>query len=142
MNDLLDLLAPEDGGRVQPPPIPCPPYICPFCGGEEATHWLLGNNHWHESVRSIDSGECIAMELTRNHVVSRARCVTTEGGWIKCCYQHRTFNRDCAIDGLRRDIARARTAWPADRFTWVRTVLTSEGLDADLIDALTAEAVA
>lgn len=140
MTDLLDLLAPEDGGRVQLPPEPEPPYICRWCGEEEAHYWLLGNNHSPDSVPALRDRECSAMNLTRNHVISRARCVTTEGGWIKCCYDHRKFNRDCAIENLRHDIARAREVWPSDRFTWVRTVLTAELLDADLIDELTAVA--
>lgn len=46
---------------------------CPYCGEEEANAWLLSNNHWVPSQFVAERGICVAMDLTRNHVVHDVR---------------------------------------------------------------------
>lgn len=53
-------------------------FVCPYCGQEEPTSWLLANNHWVQVDREFEevsgfywprvNGKCVAQRLIHNHV--------------------------------------------------------------------------
>lgn len=54
------------------PPLPFagdPDRTCPYCGHEEPNDFLLTINHAPDSDLAAPAGICIAMELTRFHVM-------------------------------------------------------------------------
>ncbi len=104
------------------------PHACPWCGAVEPNAFLLQNNHWVETPRGSgfdwcnEHGLCIAMDLTRNHVLYYARRLTdpTYGGELCACSSARHKpSADCARDGLTRAIARIEEVWPLPRRAWV-----------------------
>ena len=101
---------------------------CPWCGQTEVNEWLLGANHWVKPAGHLGfdwcqaHGMCIAMELTRNHVLYAARLIadpTAIDPEVGCCHRHRRVDRDCLRDQLRRYLARARQVWPIPRQHWI-----------------------
>ena len=56
--------------------------VCPWCGGEEPSEWLLRNNHWVRLPGDdtgydwcAERGMCLAMNLTQNHVTHAGELV-------------------------------------------------------------------
>ncbi len=102
------------------PPLPFfgdPERTCPYCGREEPNEFLLANNHAHESTRAKRSGSCVAMDLTRNHLLhdlqqlrgARARLADTKGDEKAGEAANRVFAAEAA---LRRSVAHASAVWP------------------------------
>jgi hypothetical protein len=98
--------------------------ICSCCGAEEVSGWLLRNNHGPADYRA--GGVCMAMNLTRNHVVyygrevARIRQVEPRTKTVAAELAR-------AEEGLADSIARVRTVWPDT--SWLSDVLPDSTLD-------------
>lgn len=104
------------------------PHTCPWCLHTEPNAFLLQNNHWVKTARGSDfdwcetHGLCIAMDLTRNHVLYYARRITdpSYGGELCACSSSRHAPRvECARAGLERCLRRVRQVWPLPRQHWI-----------------------
>lgn len=114
------------------PPLPFagdPDRTCPYCGYEEPYEFLLKNNHAHDSAFADRAGICIAMDLTRNHVVydvqkvldGRVEVATTRLQARPTKAADRNLSQAEAT--LKRSVARARDVWPDP--AWLTDALTS-----------------
>lgn len=105
------------------------PHTCPWCGRTEANAFLLQNNHWVKPEGHAgydwckDHGMCIAMDLTRNHVLYYARLLTdpTYSRPSYCQFHERThpWKADCSRAMLREEIKDVERVWPPDRLDWL-----------------------
>ena len=104
-------------------------FVCPYCGLEEPTSWLLANNHWVDVNREFEdpgstfywpraNGICIAQQLVRNQV-----------GW--------SFKRLAEVEGKPAGKARDK------ELAQVRATLESDvvrarevGIDVEAVRAL------
>lgn len=118
------------------PPEPQGPFTCPWCHFEEPTFWALQHNHWVNTPFTEIHGLCIAMDLTRNHVIYGARQVSTTDAKTSCS-DHRRCPPGCALDGLLAAVARARAVWPPERLDWLPDALLSEGVPLEFIPWIT-----
>lgn len=128
-----DSLREAHAARLQPPPEPPGPFICRWCHREERTAWALSNNHWTPGR----ADHCIAMDLTRNHVIYFARILAgthTPPGCFSASCRHRSPAEACVREQLERTIRRVVEVWPADRLDWLHTLLTAAGLGPDVVD--------
>lgn len=105
---------------------------CPYCGAEEASDWLLSNNHGVPSDFATERGICVAMDLTRNHVVYDVRRLSEARAEAAQDLQgraRRVANRELeeASAALRRSITRAREVWCDP--TWLPRVLAGQHED-------------
>lgn len=108
---------------------------CPYCGAEEANAWLLSNNHWVPSQFVAERGICVAMDLTRNHVVHDVRRLAEAR--VEAAQQIQGRARKVAVReleqataALNRSVIRAREVWAAS--TWLSVVLTGAAADDGL----------
>lgn len=79
------------------------PNQCPWCRKVEPSESLLQTNHWPVSALSLEERACIAMNLTRNHLIYDLQ----EG-------------RD-----PRMSEARARDVWPVGQHEWIDEMMES-----------------
>ena len=112
------------------PPLPFagdPDRTCPYCGLEEPNDFLLRNNHAHDSAFATREGICVAMDLTRNHVLHDVQRVLDSRVEVATAQLHgkstKVANRHLSqAEGiLKRSVARARDAWPDP--TWLTEAL-------------------
>ena len=113
------------------PPLPFagdPDRTCPYCGYEEPNDLLLRNNHGHDSALTASQGICIAMDLTRNHVlhdlqqVLDARAVVATARLQGRSTKPADRSLQQAQGALNRSIARVRDVWPDP--AWLTDALT------------------
>lgn len=116
------------------PPLPFaghPDRTCPYCGFEEPNELLLRTNHAHESALAQRKGVCIAMDLTRNHVLhdiqqlldARAQVATAQLQGRSTNTADRRLQQ--AQAALSRSVARARDVWTDP--TWLTDALNQLG---------------
>ncbi len=116
------------------PPLPWagdPGRTCRHCGLEEPNEYLLQINHGNDSATAERDGICIAMGLTRTHVLNDIQRVLDSRSKI-ATLRLRGQPTKAADGGLNRaqtalklSIARARDVWPD--LTWLTEALDQMG---------------
>ena len=112
-----------------------PEATCPYCGADEGRASMLANNHGPDSARSKRTGMCMAMDLTRSHVIYdarqlvKARSAATDSSLKGRARKAAGRDLAQATTRLEVSIARAHEVWPNP--TWLADTLHAE-LDTPL----------
>jgi hypothetical protein len=96
------------------PYLGAPGLTCPWCGTEEASEWLLTNNHWVRPAGDVgydwcgSNQQCIAQSLTGNHVRYYARALRDRNPRAAPS-RKTTFDEAATRACLEQAVARARS---------------------------------